>query len=207
MTYDVVDLLHALKRFWWLVLLPPILVGTLLSVRNLAAQYQSSFSATVLIPGDTEVPGSSERPELMILDDIGPVVRSDAFANQVATQAGYDEADITGHLDASRYSRVVTVTAYADTPAEASDMARAAVTVLPGAVNAYMVADGSAQATVQIIDQPSDPRRGDENAWTITIIAVFVAVGIGGFLALVLDALLTTLRARPVADAPLPSTR
>ena len=82
--YDLNDLLRALRRYWWIALLAPAIVLGILMIRNLTAPYQTSFRASVLLPGDTEIPGSSEQPELMILDDLGPVVASRAFAEMAA---------------------------------------------------------------------------------------------------------------------------
>lgn len=189
--YDLRDILLALRRFWWLVLLVPILVGGVLTIRNLTADYQASFSATVLLSGDTEIPGSSERPELMILDDVGPVVRSDAFAALVAAEAGVDPAAIPGTLDATRYSRVVTVTATGPDAVTAEHIAAAAATVFPDAVNQLMVAQGANPATVQIIDGPGVARKGSADQWRVTLLATIVAAGIGCFLALLLDAALS----------------
>jgi capsular polysaccharide biosynthesis protein len=192
--YGLRDVLDALRRFWWLALLIPAIVGTVLGIRSLTADYQASFSATVLIPGDTEIPGSSERPELMILDDVGPVVRSDAFAAMVAAEAGVDPAAIEGTLDATRYSRVVTVTAYAGDAATAEHTIAAAATVFPEAVNELMVPTGETPATVKIIDAPGEAQRGEEGQWRVIPIAVAVALAFGCFLALILDAALTNLR-------------
>jgi len=190
--YELRDTVIALRRYWWLVVLAPVLVGVALTVRNLRADYQASFSASVLLPGDTEIPGSAERPELMILDDIGPVVGSAAFAQLVATEADLPMANV--HLTASRYSRVVTVTAKSGDKQQAEAMAVAAAAVFPAAVNTFMVAEGAPKATVMILDAPAAAQRGDANQWTIALIATAVALAIGCFLALVLDALLTTMR-------------
>ena len=58
--YDLVDFLRGIRRYWWIALLAPAIVLGILSVRNLTADYQTSFRASVLLPGDTEIPGSSE---------------------------------------------------------------------------------------------------------------------------------------------------
>jgi len=186
--YDISQTIAAVRRFWWVALLVPLLVAAVLTARNLTADYQSSFRATVLMPGDTEIPGSSERPELMILDDIGPTVASDAFAELVADQASVDHASVVGHLSADRYSRVVTVTARSDSRDTAELLASAASTVLPAGVNQLMVAQGAPQATVRIIDPPGSAIRGDADKWRITGIATIVGLGLGLFLALLADA-------------------
>ncbi|HYP58945.1 MAG TPA: hypothetical protein VEQ36_00845 [Thermomicrobiales bacterium] len=199
--YDLVDFLRAIRRYWWIALLTPAIVFGILSIRNLTADYQTSFRASVLLPGDTEIPGSSERPELMILDDIGPVVSSQAFAQMVADAASMPVADVKGHLEASRYSRIVTVTARDSDEAVSRQIADGAAQALPGAVNTLMVAQGGQDATVNIIDPPGETTRGDADKWRVTALATAVALAVGCFLAIVADA---SLRPRGSAASPPP---
>jgi capsular polysaccharide biosynthesis protein len=186
--YDLVDLLRAIVRFWWIALLVPVIIFAALTVRNLTADYQSSFRATILLPGDTEVPGSAERPELMILDDLAPVVESRAFAEIVAANASLPIEEIEGALSATRYSRVATITATSGDRDKAQRLADGAMVALPMAVNELMVAQGGQQATVKVIDPPDDPTRGEADKWRITVIATIVGLAIGCFLAVVADA-------------------
>jgi capsular polysaccharide biosynthesis protein len=186
--YDLRAMLTAIRRFWWIALLTPGLILAALAIRNVTAPYQTSFRASVLLPGDTEVPGSSERPELMILDDLGPIISSQAFAQMVAENAGLPVGEVDGHLSVDRYSRIATITAKADDRTTSRQMADAASNVLGSAVNSLMVADGGQTATVQIIDPPGSTSRGDPNQWRTTGLATVVGLAIGCFLALVLDA-------------------
>jgi uncharacterized protein involved in exopolysaccharide biosynthesis len=161
------DLLFALVRRWWVIaaaLLAALVIGFLLTPEP---GYSATFRATVLIPGDTEDPGASERPELMVLDDLGPFVESWAFAEAVAAELGGDLAtdDIHGMLDGSRYSRVATVTVTGDDADLVARVAGAAAAVFPDQVNAYLVAPGDAEATVQVIDPPREPVRDQAMRW------------------------------------------
>ncbi len=156
-----------LRRFWWLVLIGlafGLLVGLLLTPEP---GYTASFRATVLIPGDTEDTGSSERPELMVLDDLGPFTESWAFAETVAAAMPGDVAtdDIYGMLQGSRYSRVATVTVTGENADDVLDVANAAAGVFPQAVNDHLVAPGSGDATVQIIDPPREATRDQGMRW------------------------------------------
>ena len=187
--YDVAMMLRAIRRFWWVAFLAPAIVLSVLTIRNVTADYKSSFSASVLLPGDTEIPGSAERPELMILDDIGPVVASDTFAQIVADAASLPADAVVGHLSATRHSRIVTIVASASNSARAQQIAIAAASALPQAVNALMVAKGGQEATVLVLDQPANPIRGDADKWRITALATVVALGIGCFLAVALYAM------------------
>lgn len=192
--YDLKSAIAAVRRFWWLVALVPLVIFGALSVRNLTSDFESSFRTSVLLPGDTEIPGSAERPELMILDDMGPIVSSQAFAELVAAEMGVRPADLVGKLSAERYSRIATITARSQSEAESLAIANAAASVFSQAVNQFMVAAGGQPATVQIIDRPSDPIRGPANKWTVTAIATLIGFAIGVFACLVLDASLPTRR-------------
>jgi hypothetical protein len=195
--YDLGDMLRAIRRYWWIALLTPTLVLTALVVRNVTAPYQCSFRASILLPGDTEIPGSAERPELMILDDLGPVVASQAFAQMVADRAAMPLNALNAELSASRYSRIATITVKSDDQETARRIAEAAAQVLPDAVNRLMVADGEPAATVQIIDPPETTMRGDADQWRTTWLATVTGLAIGCFLAVVLDA---SLRPRESAQ-------
>jgi hypothetical protein len=186
--YDLRDLLGAIRRYWWIALLAPAIVLAVLTGRNLSAPYQTSFRASVLLPGDTEIPGSSERPELMILDDLGPVVASRAFAEMAAQASGMPVDAIEGHVSASRYSRIATVTVKAGDRATSRQISDAAARVLPDAINSLMVAQGGQAATVKIIDPPATTTRGDPDQWRVTALATVAALAIGLFLAIVADA-------------------
>jgi capsular polysaccharide biosynthesis protein len=189
---DLVQLLRIVGRWWWLVALPPILAATIGFWVTNDPPYQSEVRATVLIPGDTEIPGNAERPELMVLDDAPVFVRSHAFAELVAIQlaaAGGAElpvSDVQDSLSGERYSRVLTIRATRDDGAEAKAIAAAAESVLPNAVNQYLVADGADPATVRIIDPASEPARANEHRWLILAVETFVALMVGvGFAVLV----------------------
>jgi hypothetical protein len=197
--YDLPGFLRAIRSYWWIALVTPAIVLAGLSARNLTADYETTLRATVLLPGDTEIPGNSERPELMILDDIGPVVGSRAFAQMVADAAGMSSGDVVGALTASRYSRVVTITAKSDDKTISRRIADGAAQVLPAAVNTLMVAQGGPDATVTIIDPPGETIRGDAEKWRLTALATTVALAVGCFLAIVADA---SLRPRGSGASP-----
>lgn len=161
------DILHALRRLWWLVaagLVIGLVFGFLLTPES---GYSTSFRTTVLIPGDTEDTGRAERPELMVLDDLGPFVESWVFAEAVAAEMGGDVTteDVYGMLDGSRYSRIATVEVSGDDQDVVTAVADAAAAVFPLEVNAFLVAPGSADATVQVIDPPREPTQDRAMRW------------------------------------------
>jgi capsular polysaccharide biosynthesis protein len=159
--------------------------------------YQTSLNAVVLIPGDTEDPGNSERPELMVLDDLPSLISSRVFAEAVArdlasrgvnSQLANDVDGVRAALAGSRYSRVLTVTATRDDRDDARQIAESAASVLPAVVNQFLVADPAEPATVQIIDPPGDPTRSRPNQAFITAALTLIAVAVGAGIALAADA-------------------
>ncbi len=183
------------RRWWWLLLALPLLglIGGFVASRDQA--YESSFRATILIPGDTEIPGNSERPELMVMDDAPALVDSYAFAElthaslSAELQEDLSVTNVQDALSASRYSRVLTVVAARDDAEEAEAIAVAASAVLPAAVNQYLVADSDVDpATVQVID-PAGAATKDSGDRMLRIAAqAGAALALAIVLALVLDA-------------------
>jgi uncharacterized protein involved in exopolysaccharide biosynthesis len=182
------DILRAMWRWWWIVIGLPIVVLILAFVLTPAPPYVSTVKATVLIPGDTEDTGSAERPELMILDDLGPFIGSRAFALFVAAKLTPDQAktipvaDVQSALSGTRYSRVATITVSTDSSSKTAAIASAAALAFPDAVNTYLVAPGADQAKVQVIDPPGDPAQSQRKRILQiaieTIVAGFAGVGI-----------------------------
>jgi len=157
------------------------------------APYVAQVRATVVLAGDTEIPGSSEKPELMILDDGPALVGSRAFAElaYVALPAEWRDAltadDVQAALAATRYSRVLTITAARPDAASAQAIAAAAGDVLPAAVATYLVATGDPAPNVQVID-PATPGARDNAARALRVGAqAGAALLLGLALAIVLD--------------------
>ena len=184
--------LIVMMRRWWLVVGLPLVVmaGTL----ALSSQqpYVATVRATVLIPGDTETPGNAERPELMVLDDAPGMVNSDAFAGAVEAQLtpryggsglGLDDEDIQDSLSAERYSRILTVEVRRDDAAEALAIGQAVATVLPQAINTFLIPAGGQAATVQILDRPEEAVRDLANRRLILVVQTLIALAAGAGLA------------------------
>ncbi|HEY7035171.1 MAG TPA: hypothetical protein VH482_27770 [Thermomicrobiales bacterium] len=187
---ELPELIAILRRRWWAVVLVPVLVAALLVWQDRHRPYQVGLRATILIPGDTEIPGNSERPELMVLDDLPSVVGSREFAEGVhAAMAGTSLSveDVQSSLSGTRYSRVLTVLATRDDPAEASQIAAAVAKTLPELVNRYLIPAGGAPATVNVIDPPGEPTRSRPNQMLKSTVVLLVAVVLGGGLALLVD--------------------
>lgn len=186
------DLVSILLRRWWLVLIVPAIAFPLLVFRAVSMPYQSTVRAVVLIPGDTEIPGNSERPELMVLDDLPGLVRSRVFAEAVAAEATASGSTLSveviqSALGSSRYSRILTITTTSDDSDTALAVANAAAGALPEAVNRYLVAPQGVPATVEVIDPASAPTRSRPNQWFIVVLLTLVATGAGCAVAIAAD--------------------
>ena len=134
--------------------------------RERTLPFQASLRASVVIPGDTEIPGSAEKPELMVMDDAPGLVTSRAFAEAVVAKigAGVTAGQVQADLSSSRYSRLLSITATDGDANKVKTIAGAAGDVLPAMVNQYLVADPAKPAAVQTIDPVSEPTRSRANA-------------------------------------------
>lgn len=183
------EFLDVVLRRWWLVVIVPAIVLPLLIIRAKTEPYQTTFKAVVLLPGDTEIPGSSERPELMVLDDLPVLVSSRVFAGAVVadlTRRGVtiNAEDVQRAIAGTRYSRILTVSVTSERAGDGSAIAESAAAVLPAAVNSYLVADGERTATVDILDPPGAPSRSRPNQALIIAALTVLAAGVGVGLAL-----------------------
>jgi uncharacterized protein involved in exopolysaccharide biosynthesis len=165
-TFDTERALLAIRDRWWLLVLAPVVALIVASIWMRFEPYHTTVKATVLLPGDTEEPGNSERPELMMLDDLPSLIRSWVFAEGVHNgMQGTDAtvAEVQGSLDGSRYSRVLTVTVSDGSADRVSEIAESVESQLPALINDYLVPAESERATVRIIDPPGMPERQREN--------------------------------------------
>lgn len=177
---DIGSFTAAIRRWWWVVALVPIvaLLGTLVLSRF--QPYQSQLRATVVIPGDTDLPGDAERPELMVLDDLPLLIESWVFAEAVHGALGTTSLtvdEVQDALSASRYSRVLTVYVTSGDETDVLAVAQAAEQVLPESINNYLIPAGGEAATVRVIDPPTTPTRSRAGfalqSAVVTVLAVF----------------------------------
>jgi len=181
------QLMSVIRRRWWIVLLLPLVAVTATYFFQRNEPYQSTVRATVLIPGDTEDPGNSERPELMVLDDLPPFIGSHAFATDVLAAIG--DTDLTveqiqSTLDASRYSRVLTIYVTSENPEQVKEIAEAAQAALPDSINSYLMPADGGLATVRVIDPPFPPSRDRDGHWLQLLITAALGVLIGALIAI-----------------------
>lgn len=192
--YDIRLAARALRRYWWVVIAIPALAFAIQLVEIRTAPYRAEFRAVVVLPGDTEDPGRSERPELMIMDDVPALVDSALYAERVQSELEVrgvtaEPDDIESALSATRYARTVTVVAHDNERTRAEALASAAQAVFPGVVNEVLVARGGPEATITVIDPAGGATRGEPDQWTVASIVTAAMLFAGVLCALVLDGL------------------
>ena len=154
-----------LLRRWWLVVgVPAIVLGVSLLLQS-QSPWVATFRVSVIIPGDTSDPGSAERPELQVLDDVPQLVTSPTFANGVAAElAEVDPSvnlmpdQIQAALSADYYGRIVTVRSSRPDERGALALAEATRLVLTDQINFFLIPEGGQPATVRLI-QPTTGSR------------------------------------------------
>jgi len=177
---DLSSLFDAVRRLWWGVAGLAILcmvVGWLVLPQ---APHQVTIQASIMVPGNIERPGRAERPEIMVLDDLLPLVESPAFATLVQESLAppWDQrvsvADIEDALSGSRYSRILSVYVSTPSPERSSAIGDAVNTALPEAVLRFLVAPGDAEPAVRIIDPGGPPEQPVLRRWLgIGVIGMF----------------------------------
>ena len=151
----------------------------------------------MLLPGDTEITGDSERPELMILDDAPVVMTSAAFVDLIYAQLDtpisggttLTEEEIQDSLTATRYSRIVEIKVSRDDPDSALAIGQAVANILPDAVNNLMVQPGTTPATVNLLERPQEALQDAESRRLLLVVQTLVALAVGCGLAALAAAL------------------
>ncbi len=170
---------RSMRDRWWLLVLTPLLAMALVVLLGRFEPYSTTVRATVLLPGDTEIPGNSERPELMMLDDLPTLVRSRVFAEGVHSampESAWSVDDVQSALDGTRYSRILTVHIESSDAQAVTAIGQAVEQELAGLINDYLVADEGEPATVRIIDPAGTPARSNDN-----LLVQLLLTGIAGF--------------------------
>ena len=190
--YDILLAVRALRRYWWLVVAIPTLALAVQVAQIRSAPFRAEFRVVVVLPGDTDDLGRSERPELMIMDDVPQLVGSTLFAERVRTQmeiggVGVELSRVEGSLSATRYARTVTVATRDDEEEVAVAIAAAAEASFASAVNEALVAGTSQSATITVLDPVDGARRGEPDQWRVAFIVTAAMAFVGVLAALVLD--------------------
>ncbi|HEV2529770.1 MAG TPA: hypothetical protein VGT61_15095 [Thermomicrobiales bacterium] len=196
-------ILTILMRRWWLVLGVPAVVLVVSLLLQSQSPWVASFRVSVIIPGDTSDPGSAERPELMVLDDVPELITSPVFANRVTTALAEIDPTIVLTPDqiqtsfsADYYGRIVTVRSTRPDERGALALAEAARLVLDEQINFALVAEGDPPATVRLIQPTTASRDSPATTGIALLVSTLVALAIGCGLAALAAALDGRLRDR-----------
>ncbi|MDQ3541915.1 MAG: hypothetical protein M3440_14645 [Chloroflexota bacterium] len=183
---DLWSLLKALGQSWWLIAGVAVLSAAGAWFFLPDAPYQVTVEASVVLAGDTENPGRAEQPELMVLDDLLPLVESPVFAELVHRSLtalpgeNISEGDVQDALSGSRYSRIQSITVSDSSPERAEAIGEAVTIALPEAVATYLVAPGDTEPVVRIIDPGAVAELQSLRRWlsigVVVLFAVFAVV-------------------------------
>lgn len=212
------EYLSILRRYWLLVLLPPLIAGALSLALALgrAPAYQASALAMVSraplsAPAPSPLPDVDERSTWMtteyLLDDLPFVVGSAAFAADVQAalaDEGYqiDVATIRGGVRADVTHRAVTFRAVADTPEAASAVLRATLATLQSGGLKYWGRASAGGLHVAVLDPPGEaaPVAGRREVLRDVALRVTLALAAGVGLAFLLNAFDDRLRSPRQAE-------
>lgn len=211
---DLWSLLKVLGRSWRLIAGAVVLSVAGAWILVPAALYQVTVEASVVLAGDTENPGRAERPELMVLDDLLPLVESPVFAELVHRSltsppgTRITVGDVGDALSGSRYSRILSVTVSESSPDRAEAIGLAVTIALPEAVTTYLVAPGDTKPAIRIIDpgavaQPQSLRRW-LSIGVVVLFAVFAVVSAIWFRETVSASRARHIETQSATDASLP---
>lgn len=183
---DLWSLLKALGRSWWLIAVVTALSALGSWVFLPDSPYQVTVQASVILAGDTENPGRAERPEVMVLDDLLPLVESPAFAelvHQSLTPAPGETIsvdEVRRALSGSRYSRILSVRVSGSSPSRVEVIGASVTIALPEAVAMYLVAPGDTAPVVRVIDPGPEAEPQSLRRWlsigVVVLFAVFAVV-------------------------------
>ncbi len=212
------EYLSILRRYWFLVLLPPLIAGTVslaLALSRTPAYQSSALALVSRVPLSASTPSPlpdvDERSTWMtteyILDDLPFVVGSAAFASDVQAALaaeGYqlDAASIRGSLQTEVTHRAVTLRAVAGTPEAASALLRATLATLQSGGLKYWGRSSAGGLHVAVLDPPGPATavvgRRDMLRDVALRVALALAAGVG--LAFLLNAFDDRLRSPRQAE-------
>lgn len=182
---DLWSLLKVLGRSWWLITGFAVLSAAGAWFFLPDAPYQVTVEASVILAGDVEQPGRAERPELMVLDDLLPLVEAPVFAELVHRSLALPWAeemsvgDVRETLAGSRYSRILSVTVSGPSAQRVEAIGAAVTLAIPEAVTTYLIAPGDAKPAIRVIDPGAEAEQQSLRRWlSIGVIVLFVGFAV-----------------------------
>jgi capsular polysaccharide biosynthesis protein len=182
---DLWSYLRALLRWWWLLVLVPLIAFVIAYfILFPAAPWQSTWKTVITFEGNPAKANSFEFVDFIVLDDLEHLLQSDVLGDQVYMQlpdeitSRYSREDI-GHMYSSyRHARFVQIWVTGDEPEVVDAVARATEAVLPEAVNEYLIPPDNPDfpGMVETMDRLSEPVQLRMDRWQK--IAAMTGVGV-----------------------------
>jgi capsular polysaccharide biosynthesis protein len=158
--------LRALVRWWWLMLLVPLVAFALaFLVFFPSAPWQTTWTTLVTFEGNPQKASSFSYIDFIVLDDMEHLLQSDVLGDRVymdlpeeITQR-YTRDEIGNMYSSYRHARFVQIWVTGGDPEVLEAVARTTEAILPEAVNEYLVPPDNAKfpGMVQTMDEITAP--------------------------------------------------
>lgn len=163
---DLWSYVKALFRWWWLLLLVPLLALALAYfVLFPTAPWQVTWNTVITFAGNPAKASSFEYADFIVLDDMEHLLHSDVLGDQVYMQlpeeitSRYSREEIGQMYSSYRHARFVQIWVTGDDPDVVETVARATEAVLPDAMNEYLIPPDNANypGKVETVDRIGEP--------------------------------------------------
>jgi capsular polysaccharide biosynthesis protein len=143
---DLWTYLRALVRWWWLLLVVPLIAFALgFFVFFPSAPWQTSWTTLVTFEGHPQKANSFNYIDYIVLDDMEHLLHSDVLGDQIYMNLSaeiteqYTRDEIGEMFSSYRHARFVQIWVTGKDPAVLETVARTTEEILPDAVNQYLV--------------------------------------------------------------------
>lgn len=188
---DLWSYLGALLRWWWLLVLVPLIAFVLaFFVLFPEAPWQTTWKTVITFEGNPAKASSFEYVDFIVLDDMEHLLQSDVIGDQVYLHlpdditSRYSREDIGQMYSSYRHARFVQIWVTGDEPEVVDAVAQATEAVLPEAVNEYLIPPDNPDfpGMVETVDRLGEPVQLAMERWQ----KVAAVTGVGVITALCL---------------------
>lgn len=196
---DLWSYLRALLRWWWLLVLVPLIAFVLaFFVLFPTTPWQTTWNMAITFEGNPAKASSFEYVDFIVLDDMEHLLQSDVLGDHVYMQlpeeitSRYSREEIGQMYSSYRHARFVQIWVTGEDPDVVETVARATEAALPEAVNEYLIpADNvSYPGKVETVDRITAPEQLVQERW----LNIGAVTGAGLILALCLVGVAEWLR-------------
>lgn len=188
---DIWDWLKGLKRWWWMLLVIPMLAAGLSWV--LAPQPKYESTATILITfNDPSLANSLAYVDFIVLDDMKHLLDTGVLGDVVypklpeAVRESLSREDFGATIESRRRARFVKITVSHSDQATVDAVMSTVLQELPDAVNHYLIPNDYryGKGIISVVDQPAPAAINSEPrlrvVGSVTIASVLVALAATG---------------------------